>query len=79
MALESVRKNAPQRAPTKSLCDGAVGSRTTVCQPNDPPYRINNAGSGAPLNTLTVDADATHGEFSECICSRRCCAMCCGP
>lgn len=30
--------------------------------PNNPPYRINNGGDGNPLNTLTLDADAVHGQ-----------------
>lgn len=66
MALESVRKvqgqSQKRRSEPKSLCDGSAGGRLTTCLPNDPPYRINNAGSGLPLNTLTIDADATHGQ-----------------
>lgn len=28
--------------------------------PVDPPYKINNQGTQAPLNTKTLDMDATH-------------------
>ena len=28
--------------------------------PVDPPYKINNQGTNAPLNTKTLDMDATH-------------------
>jgi alpha-glucosidase (family GH31 glycosyl hydrolase) len=52
-------KGFPRRLP-KSLCTGEVGAPVGTCLPNNPPYRINNAGNGANLNSLTIDMDAVH-------------------
>jgi len=66
IATQSVAKS-PAPAPKgfrkpepKSLCTGAPGAPRGTCLPNNPPYRINNAATGADLNTLTIDMDAVH-------------------
>lgn len=43
-----------------NFCDGDCYSPSTSGSFNLPPYRINNAGLGQPLNTRAIDADAVH-------------------
>ena len=48
-----------------NFCNGACTSsgspvKPVEVDPNNPPYKINNQGSKAPLNTKTLDMDAVH-------------------
>ena len=49
-----------------NFCDGECDNTTNTSggnssvSTNDPPYSINNQGDRRPLNSKTIDMDATH-------------------
>jgi len=52
-------------SPRRKLSSGSSSSSSSSVSsfnPNDPPYRIDNAANGSPLNTLTLDMDTIHGD-----------------
>lgn len=62
--LKSSALDAHERNQKRRINERGTRGQMLKFDPNNPPYRINNAGNGSPLNTRTIDADAVHGLYN---------------